>query len=93
MINIMIQFKWFFMNTSTMSQHKSRLCPVCKSNDLHKVSEQFIQCNQCRVIIDFNNDKLHVTECPLCGSTELIPLPSGNILCDSCKNSFVAGKI
>ena len=68
-------------------------CPVCKSSDLTKISSSFIQCGHCKIIIDFTNDKLHVTECPLCGSKELTPLPSGNIFCEGCKNSFVAGKI
>lgn len=69
-----------------------RTCPVCNASDFTEVSTLFIKCNNCKVLIDFNNHKLHVTECPLCGSKELSPLPSGNILCEGCKNSFVAGK-
>jgi ribosomal protein L37AE/L43A len=68
-------------------------CPMCKSSDLTEISSIFIQCNHCKILIDFTNDKLHVTECPLCGSQDLTPLPSGNILCEGCKNSFVAAKI
>jgi len=68
-----------------------RTCPVCGASDLVAVSTQFIKCNNCKILIDFNNDKLHVTECPLCGSKDLTPLPSGNIRCDGCNNSFVAG--
>jgi RNA polymerase subunit RPABC4/transcription elongation factor Spt4 len=80
------------METGSISTVKQRSCPVCNSIDLNAVSDQFIQCNSCKVLIDFTNDNLHVTECPLCGSKELTPLPSGNILCEGCKNSFVARK-
>lgn len=79
------------MESSSASQNNTQTCPVCSSSDLHRVSSQFMQCNNCKSLIDFNNHVLHITECPLCGSTELTPLPSGNILCDGCKNSFVAG--
>ena len=81
------------MESDSTNAVKHRSCPVCNSIDLNKVSDQFIQCNSCKVLIDFTNNTLHVTECPLCGSKELNPLPSGNILCEGCKNSFVACKI
>lgn len=71
---------------------ESRACPVCGKTEFTKVNVNFIQCDDCKVLIDFNNHELHVTECPLCGSKELIPLPSGNIRCGECNNSFVAGK-
>lgn len=80
------------MEEESQAQNDTRTCPVCQTSDLTQVSSLFIQCNNCKVLIDFNNDKLHVTECPLCGSQELTALPSGNILCEGCKNSFVAGK-
>jgi ribosomal protein L37AE/L43A len=66
---------------------------MCGHNEFKEVSENFIQCIECKVLIDFKNHKLHVTECPLCGSKELKPLPSGNILCGECNNSFVACKM
>ena len=72
---------------------KNRICPVCGGTEFEEVSSLFSQCVKCKVLVDFNNQKLHVPECPLCGSKELSPLPSGNILCEGCKNSFVAGKI
>jgi ribosomal protein L37AE/L43A len=81
------------MDEVSIEHVKERRCPVCNSLDLTQVSTQFIQCNSCKLLIDFNNDKLHVTECPLCSSKELTPLPSGNIKCEGCKNSFVAGKV
>ncbi|WP_455392874.1 hypothetical protein [[Eubacterium] cellulosolvens] len=78
-----------------MSQkiEEERACPVCGKKSFSKVSLKFIQCNDCKVLIDFNNHELHVSECPLCGAKEMIPLPSGNIRCGQCNNSFVAGKI
>jgi len=69
-----------------------RLCPVCGNSEFTEVSEIFIQCDSCKILVDFNNHTLHVKECPLCGSKDLIPLPSGNIRCGECNNSFVAGK-
>ncbi len=80
------------MNDVSSKDGKERRCPACNSSKLIQVSIQFIQCNSCKLLIDFNNDKLHVTECPLCSSKELTPLPSGNIKCEGCKNSFVAAK-
>ena len=79
------------MESSTSDNKEIRTCPACKSSDLTEVSSLFIQCNNCKILIDFHNLKLHVTECPLCGSKDLTPLPSGNIVCEGCKNSFVAG--
>ena len=67
-----------------------KTCPMCKSTALSETSSIFIQCSDCKVLIDFTNDKLHVTECPLCSSKDLSVLPSGNIRCKGCKNSFVA---
>ena len=71
---------------------EDRACPMCSNHEFIEISEKFIQCTNCKVLIDFNNHELHVTECPLCGEKDLTPLPSGNILCEGCKNSFVAGK-
>ena len=71
---------------------ENRNCPICGHNEFSNISEKFIQCKHCKVLIDFNNHELHVSECPLCGEKDLTPLPSGNILCEDCKNSFVAGK-
>ena len=72
---------------------KKRNCPLCGKSEFADVSENFIKCCNCKVLIDFNNNKLHVSECPLCGAKDLIPLPSGNIRCGECNNSFVAGNI
>lgn len=80
------------MEETSQKQVENYICPICENVKLVQISDQFIQCTNCKVLIDFNNDKLHVTECPLCGSKELKPLPSGNIRCEGCKNSFVAGK-
>jgi ribosomal protein L37AE/L43A len=71
---------------------ETRNCPMCGHTDFTEISEKFIQCENCKVLIDFENHKLHVTECPLCGEKDLTPLPSGNIRCGGCRNSFVAGK-
>lgn len=79
------------MEDKSSMKPEKRFCPVCGADEFNEVSSSFIQCKQCKVLVDFNNDKLHVSECPLCGSQDLTPLPSGNIRCDGCKNSFVAG--
>ena len=71
---------------------ETRACPVCGEREFNHVNDMFIQCVKCKALIDFNNHKLHVSECPLCGAKELIPLPSGNIRCGECNNSFVAGQ-
>ena len=80
------------MEKKSSASDEPKTCPVCKSSDLIETRTIFIQCNNCKVLIDFHNDKLHVTECPLCSSNDLSILPSGNIRCEGCKNSFVAAK-
>lgn len=78
------------MEKKSSVRDERQICPICKSSKLIETRTIFIQCDNCKVLIDFNNDKLHVTECPLCSSNDLTILPSGNIRCEGCKNSFVA---
>ena len=77
----------------TKKSTENRKCPMCEHSEFTEISENFIQCDNCKVLIDFKNHKLHVTQCPLCDSKDLIPLPSGNIRCRGCNNSFVACKM
>ena len=69
-----------------------RVCPNCGESDFEEIASIYIQCNSCKALIDITDDKLHAIRCPLCDSGELTALPSGNLLCVGCNNSFVAGK-
>ncbi|MCK5562347.1 MAG: hypothetical protein KAJ51_17235 [Thermoplasmata archaeon] len=69
-------------------------CPVCGSDKIRVLTEHSAQCIKCRVVINSNLEVLEAIknkrECPLCGSAELTPLPSGNMICKGCNNSFVS---
>jgi ribosomal protein L37AE/L43A len=69
-------------------------CPVCDSTKIRILDEHSAQCIKCRIVINSNIDNIKALkknrECPLCGSKEITPLPSGNMICKGCNNSFVS---
>jgi ribosomal protein L37AE/L43A len=69
-------------------------CPVCGSTKIRILTDHSAQCIKCRVVINSNFENIDAIkkkkECPLCGSKKLMPLPSGNMICKGCNNSFVS---
>jgi ribosomal protein L37AE/L43A len=71
-----------------------KICPVCGSTKIRILTDQSAQCIKCRVVINSNWGNIEEIkrkkECPLCGSKEITQLPSGNMICKGCNNSFVS---